>query len=202
MARTSPRGKTAMSDRVQPLHWAHVVLSPGAEELVVQIWQRAVDRGGAFDADYAVFQRHRRDGDLALFFSPSALELARIFGARRGTKPARRGLQLLVGSEAAFDIHFQQPVLETPGHCPRRCGSAGCVATAPEVRAMCLQASVMLWRRDYRRLQLAENRLRRAAPEHSSRQALERQVAHLAGRCNADLARISAAAQPAELTVD
>lgn len=183
-----------MGDRVRPSQWANVVLTPGAEELVLEIWQRAVERGGVFDADYAVFQRRRRDGNLTLFFSPSAAELARIFGARSGVKPARRGLQLLVGSEAAFATHFQQPLSDKPGACRRACGSSGCVATTPATRALCLQASVLMWRHNHRRLQLAEGRLRRAAPEHPARDALERRVRVLAGRCNADVARISAAA--------
>jgi len=60
--------------------------------------------------DMAVFTRcdseSRLQCEVAAYFSPSAREIARRFGARPSTMPLREGLGLLAGDDRAWSLLF------------------------------------------------------------------------------------------------
>jgi hypothetical protein len=97
------------------MSWFHVTVDEGATELVTQIWD-AARRAGTDLRQQAVFKRRRSAASVALFFSPAAAGLARIFGARRCRQPRLRGLQLLVGTGFAWAPpgESSSPVLAPP----------------------------------------------------------------------------------------
>jgi hypothetical protein len=88
------------------MSWFHVTVAEGATELVTQIWQ-AAQRAGTDLRDQAVFTRRRSASSVALFFSPAAQGMARIFGARRCGPPRRRKLELLVGADFPWAAHCE-----------------------------------------------------------------------------------------------
>lgn len=187
----------------QNYEWSLVQVQRGGEELVRHVWQRAVVSGGTFDASYAVFQRARRHGDpheLTLYFTPSARQLATIFGGRRCAQPSRRGLQLLAGSPSALALIFAQPSCES---CSTRCTSSSGATRGgrhaharPKSQHGCLQDAIAQWRLAYRKLQEAEARVRELERIHSDRAIFKQgtqAVVGLAATCDAAAAAICAA---------
>lgn len=86
--------------------WYMLHLHPGAEALIAEVWTAAAAAGASFDASHAVFKRIRPGIDLALYFTPSARRLARMFGAIRCRRPKPKGMELLLGDESAWTIHY------------------------------------------------------------------------------------------------
>lgn len=92
--------------------WYMLHLHPGAEALIAEVWTAAAAAGVCFDASHAVFKRTRPGIDLALYFTPSANQLARMFGAIRCRQPKPQRMELLLGHDSAWKIHypdFQHP---------------------------------------------------------------------------------------------
>lgn len=105
------------------MSWFHVTVAEGATELVTQVWQ-AAQRAGTDLRRQAVFKRRRSASNVALFFSPAAEGLARIFGAKRCPQPQPRGLELLVGADSAW------PPATTPRQASAGTHGEGCAECA------------------------------------------------------------------------
>ncbi len=110
------------------MNWFHVTVDEGAAELVVQVWE-AAQRAGTDLRGQAVFKRRRSAWSVALFFSPDADGLARIFGAKPCRPPRRRGLERLIGSEFAWAAQ----AAEVDGDGVRRARSGPCHGAGGEL---------------------------------------------------------------------
>ena len=107
------------------MNWFHVTVDEGAAELVIQVWE-AAQRAGTDLRGQAVFKRRRSAWSVALFFSPAADGLARIFGAKPCRPPRLRGLERLIGSEFAW-------AAEVDGDGARRARSGPCAGAGGEL---------------------------------------------------------------------
>lgn len=63
--------------------------------------------GRGQDYSSAVFSRMEiGTGELTVYFTPSARAVAQSFGAASCDKPSEEGIELLVGDQRAWEIHF------------------------------------------------------------------------------------------------
>jgi hypothetical protein len=56
--------------------------------------------------EMAVFSGNDQQGNVIVYFSPSASDLAKMFGAQPSEKPPREGLSLLVGDARAWEYFY------------------------------------------------------------------------------------------------
>jgi hypothetical protein len=68
--------------------------------------------GASLSSDLAVFTRPESEGrlhcEVIAYFSPAAAQVAKMFDAEPCEKPARAGLGLLAGDEAAWSVLFPE----------------------------------------------------------------------------------------------
>jgi hypothetical protein len=72
------------------------------------LWEASV-AGEQVDDGNAIFLAQEDRACITLYFPPSARLLATAVGATRCDKPEARGLKLLAGRRAAWDVHFGEP---------------------------------------------------------------------------------------------
>jgi hypothetical protein len=72
------------------------------------LWEASV-AGEQVDDGNAIFLAQEDRACVTLYFPPSARLLATAVGARRCDKPQPRGLRLLAGRCAAWEVHFAEP---------------------------------------------------------------------------------------------
>lgn len=74
-------------------------------------FRSAREAAGCSD-EVAAFVRHESDGrlhcEVKLYFSPASVDIAKTLGATRCAQPSAHGLVMLVGSEAAWSVLFQE----------------------------------------------------------------------------------------------
>ncbi|HJS19251.1 MAG TPA: hypothetical protein VJ785_10925 [Anaerolineales bacterium] len=90
-----------------------IAASPGAE--IESIFLRLfTDRGGP--PDMAVFTRPESEGrlhcEVIAYFSPAAIEAAKLFDATPCEKPAPDGLSLLAGADQSWAVLFPGSVVK------------------------------------------------------------------------------------------
>ena len=88
--------------------WFTLHLAEGAEELIEEVWNMAAATGTQFEPTQAVFSKIRPGIGLAVYFTPAAQVLARMFGAIHCRQPRPDSLELLLGEQNAWDVHFPQ----------------------------------------------------------------------------------------------
>jgi hypothetical protein len=86
------------------------IMAPTPAAEIEQRFQQSFATAGK-PADMAVFTRPESEGrlycEIMAYFSPTAGEVAKGFGAQLCEKPARAGLRLLAGDEQAWSILFR-----------------------------------------------------------------------------------------------
>jgi len=97
-------------ERKRDVHydWFALYMTEGAEELIEEVWNAAAATGTQFAPTQAVFRKIRPGIGLAVYFTPAAQVLAKMFGAIHCRRPRPDALELLLGDQNAWDIHFPQ----------------------------------------------------------------------------------------------